>query len=145
MVTNWIEYEFAALVEAGAGRRPFMRSRGPCTIGEQAGRSSLAFAPAGAQVEGRGLGAAVAGEDTLLVAVDAEDTRRGGEVGEAPDLFAHHGVDPVEDTVIHVEQLGLVLLGPWAGQDAAESGIRVGAVLGDDDGLVVYRRPLPQL
>ena len=54
-------------------------------------------------MEGRGLGSAVAGEDSLAVAVDAEDAWHGGEVGEAPDLFADDCVDPVEDAVVDVE------------------------------------------
>ena len=87
------------------------------------------------------LGPALAGEDALLVAVGAEDARGDGEVGEVPDVLADDGLDAVEDAVGHLEQLGLVLLGPRRRGDAVHAGHRVGAVLGDDDRLAVLRGP----
>ena len=47
--------------------------------------------PAAPQRVRRGLGLAVAGEDALLVAVDAVDADGGLEVGEVPDLLADEG------------------------------------------------------
>ena len=98
-------------------------------------------APAPPQHVGAALGPPVAGEDALLVAVGAEDARRDGEVGEVPDVLADDGVDAVEDAVGHLEQLGLVLLGPRRRGEAVHAGHGVGAVLGDDDRLAVLGRP----
>ena len=70
---------------------------------------------------------------------------RGGEVGEVPDLLADDRVEPVEDAVEHREHVGLVLLGPRAGRDAVQAGDGVGAVLGEDDRLVVLVDPGAQL
>src|SRR2546422_7111003 len=89
----------------------------------------------------RGLGPPVAREDALLVAVDAEDRESGGEVGEGPDLLAHHRVDAVEDAVGHLQQIGLVLLGPGDWRDAVETSDSVGAVLGENDRLAVLCYP----
>src|SRR5439155_7911738 len=89
----------------------------------------------------RGLGPPVAREDTLLVAVDAEYRESRGEVREGPDLLAHHRVDAVEDTVGHLEQIGLILLGPGDWRDAVETGDGVGAVLGENDRLAVLCYP----
>src|ERR1700704_3820960 len=89
----------------------------------------------------RGLGPPVAREDTLLVAVDAEDRESGGEVGEGPDLLAHHRVDAVEDAVGHLEQIRLVLLRPGDWRDAVKTGDSVGSVLGENDRLAVLFHP----
>jgi hypothetical protein len=51
-------------------------------------------------------------EDALLVAVDPADARAGGKVGEGPDLLADDRVDPVEDAVVHRQEVDLELLAP---------------------------------
>ena len=50
-----------------------------------------------------GLGPSIAGEHTLLVAVDAEGAAWRVEVGEVPDLLSDDRRDPVEDlSLIHI-------------------------------------------
>ena len=61
------------------------------------------------------------------------------EVGEVPHLLTHHGVDPVEHPVVHLQVGHLVLLGPWRGRHGVQSRVGVGAVLGDDDRLALAR------
>ena len=46
--------------------------------------------PALAEPVGSELGFTIAGEEALLVALDAQQALAGREVGEVPHLFAHH-------------------------------------------------------
>src|SRR5690349_22226700 len=137
------------LGEVGQGRDrvdgpdsgPRRKTRGRIDRGR---RASAFLVPAMAQGVRAGLRTAVPGEDALLVAVDPGDARAGGEVGEVPDLLADDGVDPVEDPVIHRQQLDLELLAPRVADQAVQPGLGVGAVLGHHDGLAAPR-PLAQL
>ncbi|HEX2264056.1 MAG TPA: hypothetical protein VHH52_09925 [Pseudonocardiaceae bacterium] len=51
-------------------------------------------------------------EDPLLVAVDPEGRRAGGEVSDAPPVLAHDDSDAVDHPVAHVEGRFLRFLGP---------------------------------
>src|SRR5450759_3265889 len=82
--------------------------------------SSGVARPAAAQEVCGGLGPTVAGEGALLVPVHAADPGRRREVGEVPHVLADDRVHAVEDTVVHVEVLDLVLLGPRHGSDGVE-------------------------
>src|SRR5947209_3207137 len=117
---------------------------GPRARSLMRGRSWLP-APPLAEVLSHFLRAPVAREHALLVAVDAHDPRRRGEVGEVPDLLADDCLDAVEHPVRHGQELGLVLLGPGDRHDAVQPAKGVGAVLGHDDRLLVLRGPRPQL
>ena len=101
--------------------------------------------PALAQGIGGGFGPPVPGEDALLVAVHAHDAVGGLEVREVPDLLPHHGVDAVEDPVVHGQERGLVFLAPGLFIDGVEAGHGVRSVLGHDHGLAVLGFPLAQL
>ena len=92
-----------------SARSPGMSRHGPA---RQRRRSS---------VRGR-LRSPLAGEDALLVAVDAHHAGSGREVGEVPDVLADDGVEAVEDAVEHREQLGLILLRPRVGHDVVQPG-----------------------
>lgn len=97
----------------------------------------LRTAPPPAKVEGGHLGLAIPGEDALPVATDAHDAAGGREVREVPDLFADNGVEGVEDPLVHLEDLDLVLLAPRLSGGLVQARHGVGAVLGDDDRLVL--------
>src|SRR5688572_19624418 len=88
---------------------------------------------------------ALAREDAFLVAVHAEDTGRGSEVGKVPDLLADDRIDPVEDAMAHVQDFDLVLFGPSHPLDAVETGHRISAIFGHDDRLVVRLRPIAEV
>jgi hypothetical protein len=55
---------------------------------------------------GGGLWFAVAGEHPFAVAAHAHDPWCGGEVGEVSHVLSHDCLDPVEDPVGHLQQLG---------------------------------------
>lgn len=75
-------------------------------------KSSGIRAPSATQRESSAFGSPVPGEHPFLVAVAPEDAGRSCEIGEVPDLLAHHGVDAIEDPVVHGQQLGLVFFRP---------------------------------
>lgn len=88
--------------------------------------------PACAEVESGILGLALAGENTLFVAVGTHNALGGLEVGKVPHQFALHKVVTVKHIVVHIQVLVLVLLAPHHAGQFVLAGHGVGAVLGKD-------------
>ena len=89
---------------------------------------------------GSELGFTIAGEEALLVALDAQQALAGREVGEVPHLFAHHAGELVKCLEVLLVVIDLVLLRVHYGRGVVHAGDRVGSKFGKHNRLA-HARP----
>ena len=96
--------------------------------------------PALAEPVGSELGLAIAGEEALLVALDAQQALAGREVGEVPHLFAHHAGELVKCLEVLLVVIDLVLLRVHYGRGVVHTGDRVGSKVCGPSALRTFAR-----
>lgn len=93
--------------------------------------------PALAEPVGSELGFTIAGEEALLVALDAQQALAGREV---PHLFAHHAGELVKCLEVLLAVIDLVLLRVHYGRGVVHAGDRVGSKVCGPSALRTFAR-----
>lgn len=96
--------------------------------------------PALAEPVGSELGFTIAGEEALLVALDAQQALAGREVGEVPRLLAHHAGELVKCLEVLLVVIDLVLLRVHYGRGIVHAGDRVGSKVCGPSALRTFAR-----